>query len=68
MANARYHYRIYPTRDQKAHLAKELGCARFVYNWGLRKQLDALCANDKRPNMVALSKQLTALKKEDDEL
>ena len=65
MTIASYKYRIYPTLEQRAHLAKEFGCARFVYNWGLRTQLDAMAAGDKRPNMVALSKLLTALKKED---
>jgi putative transposase len=65
MQSARYQYRIYPTPEQASHLAKEFGCARFVYNWGLRKQLDALSDNDKRPNMVTLSSDLTSLKKED---
>lgn len=64
MVNARYRYRIYPTAQQKAHLAKEFGCARYIYNWGLRLQIDALANDNKRPNMVALSKLLTALKKD----
>ncbi|MCB9638688.1 MAG: IS200/IS605 family element transposase accessory protein TnpB [Myxococcales bacterium] len=64
MKKVRYKYRIYPTLEQKAHLAKEFGCVRFVYNWGLRKQLDAISAADKRPNMVDLSQQLTTLKKQ----
>lgn len=66
MKSARYQYRIYPTPEQASHLAKEFGCARFVYHWGLRKQFDALSDNDKRPNMVSLSSALTTLKKEDD--
>ena len=30
-----FHYRFYPTLEQKTALAKTFGCARFVYNWAL---------------------------------
>ncbi len=33
-----YLYRCYPTRSQRRTLARTFGCARFVYNWGLRSQ------------------------------
>ena len=42
MKNARYKYRIYPTPEQQQQLAREFGCARYVYNWGHRLTLDGL--------------------------
>ena len=42
MKNARYKYRIYPTPEQERQLAREFGCARYVYNWGHRLTLDGL--------------------------
>ena len=32
----RYNYRLYPTPGQRATLAKAFGCARVVFNDGLR--------------------------------
>jgi putative transposase len=36
-----YLYRCYPTPSQRQTLARTFGCARFVYNWGLRLRSDA---------------------------
>ena len=36
-----YKYRIYPTGEQKALLAKTFGCCRFVYNWALNLKITA---------------------------
>ena len=36
-----YQYRCYPTPSQRQMLARTFGCARFVYNWGLRLRTDA---------------------------
>lgn len=36
-----YKYRIYPTNEQKALLAKTFGCCRFVYNWALNLKITA---------------------------
>ena len=36
-----YKYRCYPTDAQAAVLARTFGCARFVYNWGLRQRMEA---------------------------
>ena len=36
-----YKYRIYPTDEQKALLAKTFGCCRFVYNWALNLKITA---------------------------
>ena len=34
-------YRFYPSEPQKRHLAKEFGCARYAYNFGLRLRTDS---------------------------
>lgn len=36
-----YKYRIYPTDEQEALLAKTFGCCRFVYNWALNLKITA---------------------------
>ena len=36
-----YQYRCYPTPSQRQTFARTFGCARFVYNWGLRLRTDA---------------------------
>ncbi len=41
-----YKFRFYPTEAQKASLAKVFGCARFVYNWGLRLRTDSYKSGD----------------------
>ncbi|MGI5421624.1 RNA-guided endonuclease InsQ/TnpB family protein [Actinomadura luteofluorescens] len=37
----RYNYRVYPTPGQQIALARAFGCARVVFNDGLRARLDA---------------------------
>ncbi|WP_207784027.1 helix-turn-helix domain-containing protein [Micromonospora globispora] len=37
----RYNYRVYPTRDQRQALARTFGCARVVFNDGLRARHEA---------------------------
>ena len=37
----RYNYRLYPTRGQQQALARAFGCARVVYNDGLRARQEA---------------------------
>ena len=45
-------------------LAQTFGCARYVYNWGLRLRQDAWYQRQERINYHATSNLLTALKKE----
>ncbi len=59
-----YHYRIYPTAEQKKILAQTCGCARFVYNWALRKRSDAYYQEQKRVSYNQTSALLTDLKKQ----
>src|SRR5690606_1291589 len=40
----RYKFRLYPTPGQRAALAKAFGCARVVYNDGLRVRQEAHAA------------------------
>jgi putative transposase len=61
-----YKYRFYPTDEQKSLLARTFGCARYIYNWGLRKRTDAYYKQGTRLYYDDLSAQLTELKKQDD--
>src|SRR5690606_10968171 len=40
----RYNFRLYPTAGQRAALAKAFGCARAVFNDGLRMREEARAA------------------------
>lgn len=59
-----YLYRFYPTDEQAQQLAKTFGCARFVYNWGLRQRTDAWFKDGARMNYHATAKALTTLKQQ----
>ena len=61
-----FRYRIYPTGEQEQILAQTFGCARFVYNWALRKKTDAYYNEQKRLYYKDLSALLTDLKKQDE--
>jgi putative transposase len=58
----RYSYRLYPTPGQRAALARAFGCARVVFNDGLRVRQEARAAG--RPYITdrQLSARLTAAK------
>ncbi|MFL5665009.1 MAG: RNA-guided endonuclease TnpB family protein [Ktedonobacteraceae bacterium] len=57
-----YHYRFYPTPEQKQILAQTFGSARYVYNWALRLRTDAYYTNHERIGYHETSAQLTLLK------
>src|SRR5260370_39329014 len=61
-----YTYRFYPTDEQRKILAQTFGCARFVYNWGLRLRTDAYYKEQRRLYYSDTSTMLTELKKQDD--
>lgn len=44
---------------------KHAGCARFAYNWGLRRYQEEYVAGRKTPTAIGLHKELNALKKTD---
>jgi len=61
-----YKFRCYPTDAQAAVLARTFGCARFVYNWGLKLRTDAYYDQHKRIGYHETSAALTELKKQPD--
>lgn len=58
----RYNYRVYPTPSQQIELAKAFGCARVVFNDGLRARQDAHAEGLSYLSDAELSKRLTAAK------
>ena len=58
----RYNFRLYPTPDQRQALARAFGCARVVYNDGLRLRQEAFEAGLPYISDAALSARLTAVK------
>lgn len=59
-----YRYRVYPTPEQAAVLARTFGSVRFVYNWALRLRTDAYSQRQDRISYAETSAALTALKRE----
>jgi len=60
----RYHYRLYPTKDQEVLIARHLGCCRFVYNWALARKNTAYHGEGISLSGYDLMKQIPALKEE----
>jgi putative transposase len=58
----RYSYRLYPTPGQRAALARAFGCARVVFNDGLRARLAAFGEGRPYVTDAELSARLTAVK------
>jgi putative transposase len=58
----RYNYRLYPTPGQRAALARAFGCARVVFNDGLRARQEAHAAGQPYITDGELSARLTAVK------
>ena len=58
----RYKYRLYPTPGQRAALARAFGCARVVFNDGLRARQEAYEAGLPYVTDADLSARLTACK------
>ncbi|MFB7914838.1 helix-turn-helix domain-containing protein, partial [Streptomyces sp. NPDC056061] len=60
----RYSFRVYPNTPQRTALAKAFGCARVVWNDGLRLRQDAYKQGLERPKAAELSKRfITEAKK-----
>ncbi len=58
----RYSYRVYPTPSQQAWLARAFGCARVVFNDGLRARREARAEGLPYLSDAELSKRVTAAK------
>lgn len=61
-----FHYRFYPSSEQKTALAKTFGCSRYIYNWALNLRSKAWQERKERINYGATSAALTALKRQPD--
>src|SRR5215472_15482487 len=59
-----YQYRCSPTPSQRQMLARTFGCARFVYNWGLRLRSDAYRERGEHLFYSDTSTALTQLKQQ----
>jgi putative transposase len=59
----RYRYRVYPDAAQRESLARSFGCARVVFNDGLRLRQRARENGEKYPSDGDLSKQVITLAK-----
>ncbi|GAA2777166.1 hypothetical protein GCM10010452_00090 [Crossiella cryophila] len=58
----RYNYRLYPDQAQREALARSFGCARVVFNDGLRARQEARSAGLPYLSDAELSKRVTAAK------
>jgi putative transposase len=61
-----YKYRCYPTDAQAAVLTRTFGCARFIYNWGLKLRTDAHYDRHEKLGYHDTSAALTELKRQPD--
>jgi putative transposase len=58
LVRLRYHFRVYPTTGQQIELARAFGCARVVFNDGLRLRQQAREAGEKYVSDAELSRRL----------
>ena len=59
-----YKYRIYPNISQIELIAKHIGCARWVYNYGLEKKIKAYTTEKKNLYRMSIQRDLPILKKQ----
>jgi putative transposase len=57
-----YHYRFFPTDEQKTMLARTFGCCRYVYTWALNLKNTTYQETRKSPGFAALCAKLPVLK------
>lgn len=60
-----YKVELDPTNVQITNMKKNVGAARFAYNWGLSEKIKAYKNNQKTPSSIDLHKELNKLKKTD---
>ena len=61
-----YKYKLKPTVKQQHQLNIFFGCARFIYNWGLDRKIQAYKQDNKTIGYVELAHQLTSLKQQEE--
>jgi putative transposase len=57
-----YKTELDPTCAQVEQLLQHAGCARWAYNWGLRRKIEAYKATGKSPSAIDLHRELNILK------
>jgi len=60
-----YKYQLNPKLSQIEIINKHLGCARFIYNWGLGQKIELYKNNKQKLSCNDLSNQMTQLKKQE---
>lgn len=60
-----YKVELDPTNVQITSMKKNIGAARFAYNWGLKKKQEAYEQKIKTPTSIDLHRELNVLKKTD---
>ena len=63
MTKRAYKYRLYPTPEQEALLARTFGCVRFVWNAVLRYRTDSFYQRREKVGYVAANAELSRMKK-----
>ncbi|MHA2378626.1 MAG: helix-turn-helix domain-containing protein [Candidatus Thorarchaeota archaeon] len=58
-----YRYRLYPNRQQKELIRKNINACRFVYNWALDRRRRAYEDEKRALSWYDLNKELCKLKK-----
>ena len=58
-----YKTELDPTVKQTEQLLQHAGCARWAYNWGLRRKIESYEATGKSPSWVGLNRELNVIKK-----
>lgn len=65
--NRAYRVELDPNNVQRTALLRHAGCARWAYNWGLRRKIEEYEVKGKSPGAMALHRELNTLKKADPE-
>lgn len=60
-----YEFRLYPNKKQQQQMENFFGAARFIYNWGLSKKIEAYEKEKKNLTYFDLAKELTKLKRQE---
>ena len=61
-----YKYRIYPNNKQQELISKHIGCARWIYNYGLNKKITSYQQTNRGLSRFDIQKELPTLKKNED--
>lgn len=57
--------RLFPSKDQEILMKKHIGCMRYIFNWGLDKQINHYKATKKKLSVAQLGVELTKLKNQE---